>query len=428
MPVNAPTNRVYDYIIIVVASLFVLLAAYPPFLGDTLNSRLATVYSLTEHRTFTIAQTPGEGTNPFEPGTVDKVQAGDRIISSKPPVLPLLMTAEYLVLRAVTGWDLGQPEHIPRIAYVLTLTFVGAAYVLTLLIFLRSLEMYGVDPLSRTLALAALAFATQWWGFAITFNNHVPAAAMAVLAIYLALGIREGRLQPSAWRFALFGLAAGLVLTVDLPASIFPFMAACYLLYRFPAKTLTWGMLGAALPLLVHALVLWRVTGSPLPVQMHKDVYFYQGSYWRYPIGIDALNEPKLTYLFHMTFGRKGVFSLYPILLLGVVGALMTLARRPFAQRGPVLLGGVGTVVMIAYYVMSTNNYGGATYGFRWLIPAMPVLIWMGVPVLERTRVRWAWLLIGVLWGVSFYSAWQSTVAPWSVNFEWTCRFLGPSF
>jgi hypothetical protein len=42
--------------------------------------------------------------------------------------------------------------------------------------------------------------------------------------------------------------------------------------------------------------------------------------------------------------------------------------------------------------------------------------------------VRWAWLLIGVLWGVSFYSAWQSTVAPWSVNFEWTCRFLGPSF
>jgi hypothetical protein len=58
----------------------------------------------------------------------------------------------------------------------------------------------------------------------------------------------------------------------------------------------------------------------------------------------------------------------------------------------------------------------------------MPVLVWMGAPLLDRTRPRWAWIAIGILMGISFYSAWQCTVTPWGVNLEWTCRFLGPSF
>ena len=420
--------QVYDYLAVIVAAVFVLFAAYPPFLGDTLNSRFATAYSLTEHATFTIAHAPGDGTNPFEPGTVDKVHAGDRIISSKPPVLPLMMTAEYLVLKAILGWNLGDPQDTLRIAYVATLTFVGAAHILMLVLFLHAVGWVVQDRLTRTVTVAALAFATQLWGFSITFNNHIPATAMAVLAMYLALGMGQGHLPARWWRFALFGLAAGLVLTVDLPAAIFPFLAACYLLHKFPGKLLTWGVGGLVIPVLVHALVLWSVTGSPLPVQMHKSMYFYEGSYWRYPIGIDALHEPKAMYLFHMTFGRKGIFLLYPILLIGVAGLVAALVDRQSRQRGPIVAGGVGVAILMLYYTVSTNNYGGAAYGFRWLIAAMPVLVWMGAPLVERARTRKAWILIGLLVGVSFYSAWQCTVTPWGVNQEWTCRFLGPSF
>lgn len=425
---SAQPFQIYDYVIVIVAAIFAVFAAYPPFLGDTINSRLATVYSLTEHGTFTIAQTPRDGTNPFEPGTVDKVEAGDRIISSKPPVLPLLMTAEYLVLKAVLGWDLGDREDIPRIAYVMTVSFVGAAQVLILILFFRATRWVTDDRLIRTVALYALAFATQLWGFSATFNNHVPGTAMAVMAMYFAVGMGQGHLAPTAWRFILFGLAAGMTLTVDLPAAIFPLLAALYLLWKFPGRLLTWSIAGLAVPVLVHSVVLWKVTGSPLPVQMHKEMYFYEGSYWRYPIGLDALHEPKGIYLFHMTFGRKGIFSLYPVLLLGAAGFLGALALPRIRQRGAILAGGAGTAILILYYTVSTNNYGGAAYGFRWLIVAMPVLLWMGVPLLEHARTRKTWILIAVLIGVSFYSAWQCTTMPWGVNHEWPCRILGPSF
>lgn len=425
---TAKPFQVYDYVLIVVAAVFALFAAYPPFLGDTLNSRLATVYSLSVHGGFTIAHVPGDGLNPFEPGTVDKVQAGDRIISSKPPVLPLMMTAEYLALKSFFGWDLGDPEDVPCIAYVLTLTFVSAPYVLMLLWFLRALGWIVRERLTRTLTLAALAFGTQLWGYSVTFNNHVPAAAMAVLAMYLALGVGQGNLAPNTWRFVLFGLAAGLVLTIDLPVAVFPFFAACYLAWKFPAKLLTWSVAGLLVPVMVHAGVLWAVTGSPLPVQMHKSMYLYEASYWRYPVGIDALNEPKALYLFHMTLGRKGVFSLYPVLLFGVAAFLGALASQRLRQRGSIIAGGVGVAILMLYYMASTNNYGGAAYGFRWLIAAMPVLLWMGAPLIERARTRKAWLFVALLVGVSFYSAWQCVVAPWGVNQEWTCRFFGPTF
>lgn len=425
---TAQPFQIYDYLIIIVAAVFAVFAAYPPFMGDTVNSRLATVYSLTEHGTFTIAQTPRDGTNPFEPGTVDKVAAGGRIISSKPPVLPLLMTAEYLALRATFGWDLNDPEDVLRIVYVMTLTFVGLAQVVILVLFLYASRWATEDRLISTVALATLAFGTQLWGYSTTFNNHLPGTAMALLAVYLAVGMGQGRLTPSAWRFWLFGLAAGLTLTVDLPAAVFPFLAALYVLWRFPAKVLTWGVAGLLLPLLIHGVVLWSVTGSPLPVQMHKSMYFYEGSYWRYPIGVDALHEPKGTYLFHMTFGRKGIFSLYPILLIGAAGFLGALTLPGVRQRGAILAGGVGTIILGAYYVLTTNNYGGAAYGFRWFIVAMPVLMWMGVPLLEQARTRKAWILIALLFGISFYSAWECAAMPWGVNLEWTCRFLGPSF
>ena len=48
------------------------------------------------------------------------------------------------------------------------------------------------------------------------------------------------------------------------------------------------------------------------------DEYLYEGSIWKTPLDLDAFNEhpePYATYLFHMTLGHHGVFSLTPIFL-----------------------------------------------------------------------------------------------------------------
>jgi hypothetical protein len=44
---------------------------------------------------------------------------------------------------------------------------------------------------------------------------------MIVVALYFALGLGSGKLEPARWRFFIFGLAAGLVPTLDLPGSRF---------------------------------------------------------------------------------------------------------------------------------------------------------------------------------------------------------------
>ncbi len=420
--------RIAETLVLCLAVVFVIMGTYAKSFGDPAYSRLATVYSLTEDGTWYIDRPLDQEANRFEQGTIDKVQVNGRILSSKPPVLPLLMTGEYVVLRALFGLDLNDPEDTNEIIRLLTMTLVGVPYILTLVFFLKTLYMVVEDPLARLVLFFCAAFCTQLWGYSININNHVPGACLTVIAVYIALGIVLGGQAPTAWRFFAFGFCGGLVPTIDTPATIFVFLAGVALLVKHPGKTLLWTGLGAVVPLGVHAGIMYATTGSPLPVQTREELYLYRGSYWRHPIQIDALNEPKSTYLFHMTVGRNGLFALFPILLVGPAALVRALLRRDMPYRGPILVGGLGFLILTLYYLFRTNNYGGEAYGFRWYIVAMPMLLLMGAPLLATVRRRWEWIFVGLLIGVSFYSAWECTQSPWAANGEWTDRFFGPSY
>ncbi|MBQ6352737.1 MAG: hypothetical protein IJJ28_05680, partial [Lentisphaeria bacterium] len=61
------------------------------------------------------------------------------------------------------------------------------------------------------------------------------------------------------------------------------------------------------------------------------------------------------------------------------------------------------TAVFALFYLVLTNEYGGAAYGFRYLIPVIPVWsFWAGRLVLESPRRRWCGALAAllILWGV----------------------------
>src|SRR5690606_17173118 len=101
--------------------------------GDTLNSRLASVYSLSVHGTWVIAGPELPEPNPFEPKTVDKVRLGAETYSTKPPVLPLLMTGLYQALRPVLGWDIREADDAHGIGRAMSFVFSGGGYLLCLL-------------------------------------------------------------------------------------------------------------------------------------------------------------------------------------------------------------------------------------------------------------------------------------------------------
>ncbi|MCC6488841.1 MAG: hypothetical protein IT364_15185 [Candidatus Hydrogenedentes bacterium] len=427
-----------EYAILAVAALLAFMEAREGVRGDHAVSRLATVYSLTQYGTWFIDNPDGTTPNPFEPNTIDKVMvrgviAGGvvrdgRIISSKPPLLPLLMTGEYCVLHQLTGWQLDDEGQRKTVLFIMTLSFVGTSYLLILLMFRRALSFGGVPAWARVYLLAALAFGTQLWGFSGKMSNHVPAAGMLMLALYFAIGLTGGLLTPKPWRFALFGLSGALAAAFDLPMAIFVAAAGVSLLIRFPRQTLLWVGTGAAIPLAVHFAIMIYVTGSPLPVQMRKETYLFESSYWRHPMGIDGLNEPKGAYLFHILLGWAGVFSLYPVLLLGVIAAVGSAFSRESRWRKPMLVGLVCFVVLTAYYTLSTNNYGGESYGFRWFIGAMPPLLLMAAPMLAACRRPWQIALLTLLVVISLYSGWECAQTDWESGQEWTSRIFGPSY
>jgi hypothetical protein len=430
--------RMLRYMLVSVALMFVVFGTYGQSKADPANSRLATVYALTQYGTFYIDHPVSEPPNPFEQRTIDKVMVkgeriGDavhngRLISSKPPVLPLLMTAEYVVMNSVFGLEVTDDEDRVKILYWMALTLVGFSYVLALVFFTKTVGYYVDDELTKLVMLAALAFGTQLWGFSIMLNNHVPAAGMLMVAAYFGLGLGGKKLDPTPLRFVLFGLAGGLVATFDIPGTIFVLFLGLYVLRAYPRQALTWTVGAAALPLGVHVAVMVAVTGSPLPVQMRGETYHFEGAYWRHPRQIDALNEPKLTYLFHMTLGRCGLFSLYPITLIGVAGFVRACMRKDMPGRGAILAAALGFLILSTYYVTRTNNYAGEAYGFRWYIVSMPVLLLMGAPLMARIRRQWQWIFVALMLGVSCYSAWECTKGGWGSNREWTVRFLGRSY
>ncbi len=424
--------------VLATAIVFSTLGAYRRSGADPAFSRLATVYSLVHDGTFFIDRPADSQPLRFEQNTIDKVMVrgervgagvkNGRLISSKPPILPLLMAAEYVAMKKVFGWTLDSKEDTNKILLWMTITLVGGAYVLSLYLFVKILNLLALDEAQKILLLLCLAFCTQMWGYSTLFNNHVPGACALIGAIYAGISILTDRNRTTIPRFLFLGFCTSLVFALDMPATIFAAAVFLFVFWNYKRETLIWALLGGLPVLIVHFAIEFYLTNSFLPVQSHKNLYWFESSYWRNPIQVDALNEPKLTYLFHMTFGRSGIFSLYPVLLLGVAGGIRALYRTNIRCRYGILAGFFSFLVMSVYYLLKTNNYGGEAYGFRWYIPAMPVLLLMGIPVLRSFNKKWHWVFFAFLAALSFYSAWEATKVGWSANQEWTCRFLGKSY
>jgi hypothetical protein len=426
---SASDFLIVERIIVVVAAMYAIVGASGYTRNDAVNSRLATVYSLANYGTWRIDRPLDQEPIRFERETIDKVMVDGRLISSKPPVLPLVMTAEYLFLNKVLGWSLDNERDTDWIVRTMSMSLIGGSYIMALLLYVMILQLFVPDAFTRLILVFCLAFCTQLWGYSTHINNHVPAAGMVLAAVYIALGVGTGKVAPGRWRFLLFGFFGGLVPTIDMPGTIFVFLGGLYLLAKHPGRTLTWVSIGAALPLGVHCIAMLAATGSVLPVQMRPEAYLYEASYWRSPQGIDALNEPKGIYLFNMLFGRCGIFSLYPILFIGMAATLRAFVLSDTRYRGHIIMGAVGFIILTIYYVFKTDNYGGEAYGFRWSIVAMPILLLMGSRTLLTLRARWKWMFISVLIGVSFYSGFECAKSPWGANNSWVSKlFLGPSY
>jgi hypothetical protein len=253
-------------------------------------------------------------------------------------------------------------------------------------------------------------------------------------------------LSKAVWHhYFLAGLFAAFAVANELPALSFACALGLLLLCWSPTRTLCFflppALLIAAAFLGTNYLAVGQFRpaysefGGPPPFkrevlgdlsQQEKGSpwYQYEGSHWLKPVvgqsprhGIDWARyyEDRWTYAFHLLIGHHGFFSLTPIWLLAFAGIALALWKRNTALpwfMAPLTL--AVSAVVIGFYLVMSENYGGFAVAPRWLIWLSPLLLLCLLPVADvLADCRWKRALALLLLGASAFSAFYSNWNPW---------------
>jgi phage shock protein PspC (stress-responsive transcriptional regulator) len=418
-----------------------------PTFSSNDRSRWTTVRSLVEEGTFVIGKREADPTVPegyrdtglaFTDGykSVDYIlnPNTNQFFSSKPPLLTTMVAGEYWLLNRSLGWSLKNPAHRWPVVCAILLTF----NVLPLLIFLRLLanllEEYGQSDWGRLFIFASACFGTFLTTFAVTLNNHTPAACCVMFAVYPLLRGRSAE-EAQAYRLSqlvVAGFFAGLAFAFDLPAAAFTALLGVIVLRNRPKGAIAYGI-AALVPIAALIFTNYLAIGEITPAydKFGTVWYEYEGSHWKKAklnpnqTGIDFAKEPKSVYAFHMLLGHHGLFSLTPIWLLALIGMIGDSPARSLQRLNRMAL--VLTLIVIAFYVYRTNNYGGWTSGPRWQFWLTPLFLLAMIGPADRLAEspkgrRFAMLLLGVAVFSAVYPVWNPWRHPWA--YQW-CEYMG---
>jgi hypothetical protein len=125
-------------------------------------------------------------------------------------------------------------------------------------------------------------------------------------------------------------------------------------------------------------------------------------------------------YAVHVLVGHHGVFSLTPIWVLALAGMArlrVSAGAKPQALALPWFVRPLAlalSIVVIAFYLYSSDNYGGWTQGLRWLMWLTPIWLTCLLPAADWLATsRWGRGVGYALLAVSVFSASYEPWNPW---------------
>ena len=118
-----------------------------------------------------------------------------------------------------------------------------------------------------------------------------------------------------------------------------------------------------------------------------------------------------------MFVGAQGLFAYNPIMLFAVIGMIAAATARHHVLQSEARLLGLCFLAALAYFlVTNTGDLGGAGYGERYYLLAVPLLMAFIVfaPPLVGTRLRYVWAIVfALLLVLSVISANDGARRPW---------------
>lgn len=392
-------RRKFCFMGALVLSLFALLyTAIEISTSGNEASRFAVIQAIGEQHTFAI-----ENTN-FN--TVDKVERDGHSYSDKPLPLSWTLGMIHRAFHAITGFNFIENRYL--CIYLINLFSAGLVNVLLFLWMYRQLCRIRSDRPEVKLLLASAMCLTTWlFSYSVVLNNHTP-AALGTLGLLILL--EKYRRIPSSLLAAGAGLTAGIIGALDLPTGAFFGIAALITVCRVtpaPERIRATACCGGAglIVLLAMGVLNYTAYGTFLPL-------YVAGETGSFTPGIG--NKNQFGYFAEVLIGQRGFFSYQPFLLL----AFPQLARwrRLTVPERMCWLAAFGCIV---FYILMTNEYGGAAYGFRYLIALIPIFWYFAA----RTVLSWKFtvprgilLAVLLLWGLA--TAALGAYAPFNVAYE----------
>lgn len=392
-------NRLIIFLVILL-----ILIIQPQVRSPNDASRMATIQSLVESHSFIID-------NSIFVNTDDKVFINGHFYSDK-IIMPSIIGSIIYFPLFLLGIKLNLGSNLAY--YLITLFTVKLFWLVGLIAFYSALEKTNINDKSRLSLSIALAVGSLYFTWSTVFNNHILAGSFLIIGYYFLLKTK----QPHSDLKYLFltGFFLSLAGAVDIPSYIFYVIFLIYLLLDLDKKTnIIPYILSGILIILPIIYIQYTITGSIIPVQLNKTFYDYPGSPWildQLPgLGVNQ-GLFLFTYSFTALFGSKGFLLYNPFLFLAIVYLFFEIkSKRSFWKEALVI--SISSLIILLYYLVFTNNYGGWSYSIRWFVPFIPLLFFFIYPFFEdftdNKRILFTFLFI-----LSSTIAVIGIINPWS--------------
>ncbi len=358
--------------VLAAVALFLVLATHTRQGGWNDASRLAMTEAIVEHGHLWV-----DGTE-MSRFTGDVARIDGRYYSDKPPALAFAAVPVYA---AETALGITFRRTPTRAYYWTTLLVVGVSTVAGLGVLAWFLRRIVPDPRWRAATILAIGFGTLNTAYSVTFSNHPPSATALLVAFVLL------------WRWRRFGgglaSVAGSAVAIAFAALTdhgAAFYLPAFLLYvlwpgppRRTAAALLFGAITAA-ALAGYAAYAMALSGSPLPLPLQPRLFDYPGSYFAASAHLAGSALPHdslsnlLRYVGFCLVGYRGLFAITPLSFFVVGGVLRIAASGTHSHRVEARVALVPTVVLVAYYLLTSSDPGGNAYGVRWFCLFIPML------------------------------------------------------
>jgi hypothetical protein len=339
----------------------------------------------------------------YHGNTIDKAFNKGHHYSDKAPgsslaALPALAVAK--VAMRFVGID---PVSNPGL---LAQMHVATAWVATLPALFMCLGLFawsvrrGYSPKGAVFAAVALGLTTPIWAYAGLFWGHVLAAFCLVYGAKGVMTLAEQPPPKGATRMALLaGLATGWAVVTEFPAAPAALLITMVAVWRLRPWSRWFRQLAAfAAAALAAALVLGVYNKVAFGSPFHLGYASVQG-FDGMRSGLFGVTRPRTEALRGLLIGPRSLLYTSPLLVLGLLGHGISLARA--RQRWTAIF----SLIVIVYGILLNASYiywnGGWTYGPRHLTIVLPFLA-LGLPPLFDAIWRyvrplaWVALVAGV--------------------------------